>query len=76
MNLLTEVVPTKSVSDGVLTMFKGIGKAMMQIKDGLYNIMPEMMAFMGEVWVILIPIGFAILTWIFSFIMRIFRFNR
>ncbi len=34
MNLLTEVVATKTVGDGVMTMFKGIGKAMIQIKDG------------------------------------------
>ncbi|MBW1241341.1 MAG: hypothetical protein EIB84_00190 (plasmid) [Spiroplasma poulsonii] len=72
MNLLAE---TKTMADGVSSMFSGIGKAMVQIKDGLFSIMPEMMAFMGEVWVILLPLAFGILTWLFYKILKLFRFH-
>jgi hypothetical protein len=46
MNFLAETSAT--MSSGVTSMFAGIGKAMVQIKDGLFAIMPEMMTFMGE----------------------------
>lgn len=72
MNLLLQ---TKTMSDGVSSMFSGIGKAMVQIKDGLFSIMPEMMAFMGEAWVILLPLAFGILIWLFYKILKLFRFH-
>lgn len=73
MNLLAETPAT--TTSGVTSMFGGIGKAMVQIKDGLFAIMPEMMTFMGEAWVIVLPIAFGILTWLFYKILTLFRFH-
>lgn len=73
MNFLAETPVT--MSSGVTSMFSGIGKAMVQIKDGLFAIMPEMMTFMGEAWVILLPLAFGILTWLFYKILKLFRFH-
>lgn len=73
MNLLADTSAT--MSSGVTSMFGGIGKAMVQIKDGLFAIMPEMMTFMGEAWVIMLPIAFGILTWLFYKILKLFRFH-
>jgi flagellar biosynthesis protein FliQ len=73
MNFLVETPAT--MSSGVAAIFSGIGKAMLQIKDGLFSIMPEVMTFMGEVWVILLPLAFGILSWLFYKILKLFRFH-
>lgn len=56
-SLLTSLksVSLTSIADGMNSIWSGLGSAMSKIKDAIYAILPELMTFMGDAWIILIP---------------------
>ncbi len=42
---------------------------MMKVKDAVYVVLPQLMIFLGDVWIILIPFG----IWVIIKILNFFR---
>lgn len=61
--------PIKSVSfgDGMSSIWTGLGNAMGKVKDAVYGILPQLMTFLGDAWIILIPFGLFIIIKILNF---------
>ncbi len=57
MNLLTETVTKIGFSDGMNSIWTGLGNAMGKVKDAVYGILPQLMTFLGDAWIILILFG-------------------
>ncbi|MFJ1522525.1 hypothetical protein [Spiroplasma sp. ald] len=57
MNLLTETVTKIGFGDGMNSIWTGLGNAMGKVKDAVYGILPQLMIFLGDAWIILIPFG-------------------
>ncbi|UZQ29153.1 MAG: hypothetical protein OHM56_07965 [Spiroplasma phoeniceum] len=57
MNLLTETVTKIGFGDGMNSVWTGLGNAMDKVKDAVCGILPQLMTFLGDAWIILIPFG-------------------
>ena len=61
LNILTDAAPVVSKAAVVTPVaaldkiWSGLGSAMAKIKEGVYAILPEIMTFLGDFWIILIP---------------------
>ncbi|WP_348736103.1 hypothetical protein [Spiroplasma endosymbiont of Ammophila pubescens] len=49
------------------SIWSGLGQAMMKVKDAVYGILPQLMIFLGDAWIILIPFGLFIIIKILNF---------
>ncbi|KAI92202.1 MULTISPECIES: hypothetical protein [Spiroplasma] len=67
MNLLTETVTKIGFGDGMNSIWTGLGNAMGKVKDAVYGILPQLMTFLGDAWIILIPFGLFIIIKILNF---------
>ncbi|MFJ1522751.1 hypothetical protein [Spiroplasma sp. ald] len=48
---------TPTISDGMGSIWSGLGQAMMKVKEAIYAVLPQLMTFLGDAWIILIPFG-------------------
>ncbi|AXF95737.1 hypothetical protein [Spiroplasma phoeniceum] len=53
-NFLTAPTP-KTMTEGMTGIWTGLTSALWKVKEGITNILPEIMVFLGEAWIILIP---------------------
>ncbi|AXF95143.1 hypothetical protein [Spiroplasma phoeniceum] len=54
VNFLTAPTP-KTMTEGMTGIWTGLTSALWKVKEGITNILPEIMVFLGEAWIILIP---------------------
>ncbi|ALA97626.1 Spiroplasmavirus-related protein [Spiroplasma kunkelii CR2-3x] len=45
----------KTMTEGMTGIWTGLTSALWKVKEGITNILPEIMVFLGEAWIILIP---------------------
>ncbi|WP_348736619.1 hypothetical protein [Spiroplasma endosymbiont of Ammophila pubescens] len=64
MNFLADAVTFGTGMDSIWT---GLGNAMGKVKDAVYGILPQLMIFLGDAWIILIPFGLFIIIKILNF---------
>ena len=64
MNFLADAVNFGTGMDSIWT---GLGNAMGKVKDAVYGILPQLMTFLGDAWIILIPFGLFIIIKILNF---------
>ncbi len=67
MNFLADVVATIGFGDGMNSIWNGLGHAMGKVKDAVCGILPQLMTFLGDAWIILIPFGLFIIIKILNF---------
>ncbi|KAI92354.1 MULTISPECIES: hypothetical protein [Spiroplasma] len=67
VNFLAADTPT--ISGGMDSIWSGLGQAMMKVKDAVYAVLPQLMTFLGDAWIILIPFG----IWVIIKILNFFR---
>jgi hypothetical protein len=67
MNFLADAVATIGFGDGMNSIWTGLGHAMGKVKDAVYGILPQLMTFLGDAWIILIPFGLFIIIKILNF---------
>ncbi|UNF61178.1 hypothetical protein [Spiroplasma poulsonii] len=65
VNFLASDTPT--ISDGMGSIWKGLGDAMMKVKEAIYAVLPQLMTFLGDAWIILIPFGIFVIVKILNF---------
>ncbi|WP_339046342.1 hypothetical protein [Spiroplasma endosymbiont of Colias croceus] len=53
--MLTNLINAVTPSGALDSIWHGLGSAMVKIKEGIYSILPEIMLFLGDFWIILIP---------------------
>ncbi|WP_348734807.1 hypothetical protein [Spiroplasma endosymbiont of Ammophila pubescens] len=58
---------TSTISGGMDSIWSGLGQAMMKVKDVVYYVLPQLMTFLGDAWIILIPFGLFIIIKILNF---------
>ncbi|WP_348735173.1 hypothetical protein [Spiroplasma endosymbiont of Ammophila pubescens] len=66
MNFLADAV---TFGTGMDSIWSGLGQAMMKVKDAVYAVLPQLMTFLGDEWIILIPFG----IWVIIKILNFFR---
>jgi hypothetical protein len=64
MNFLADAVTFGTRMNSIWT---GLGNAMGKVKDAVYGILPQLMTFLGDAWIILIPFGLFIIIKILNF---------
>ncbi len=64
MNFLADAVTFET---GMNSIWTGLGNAMGKVKDAVYGILPQLMTFLGDAWIILIPFGLFIIIKILNF---------
>ncbi|WP_348735804.1 hypothetical protein [Spiroplasma endosymbiont of Ammophila pubescens] len=64
MNFLADAVTFRT---GMYSIWTGLGNAMGKVKDAVYGILPQLMIFLGDAWIILIPFGLFIIIKILNF---------
>ncbi|KAI92476.1 hypothetical protein [Spiroplasma melliferum] len=65
INFLAADTPT--ISDGMGSIWTGLGNAMMKVKEAIYAVLPQLMTFLGDAWIILIPFGIFVIVKILNF---------
>ncbi|AXF97166.1 hypothetical protein [Spiroplasma phoeniceum] len=53
VNFLTAHTP-KTMTEGMTGIWTGLSSALWKVKEGITNILPEIMVFLGDDWVILL----------------------
>jgi len=56
-----------TISDGMGSIWIGLGQAMMKVKEAIYAVLPQLMTFLGDAWIILIPFGIFVIIKILNF---------
>ncbi|KAF0852094.1 MAG: hypothetical protein EIB84_06505 [Spiroplasma poulsonii] len=56
-----------TISDGMGSIWSGLGQAMMKVKEAIYAVLPQLMTFLGDAWIILIPFGIFVIIKILNF---------
>ncbi|KAF0850006.1 hypothetical protein [Spiroplasma poulsonii] len=56
-----------TISDGMGSIWSGLGRAMMKVKEAIYAVLPQLMTFLGDAWIILIPFGIFVIIKILNF---------
>ncbi|WP_348735086.1 hypothetical protein [Spiroplasma endosymbiont of Ammophila pubescens] len=51
------------------SIWSSLGQAMMKVKDAVYAVLPQLMTFLGDAWIILILFG----IWVIIKILNFFR---
>ncbi len=64
MNFLADAI---TFGTGMNSIWTGLGHAMGKVKDAVYGILPQLMTFLGDAWIILIPFGLFIIIKILNF---------
>ncbi|WP_338989043.1 hypothetical protein [Spiroplasma endosymbiont of Seladonia tumulorum] len=67
VNFLATDTPT--ISGGMDSIWSSLGQVMMKVKDAVYAVLPQLMTFLGDAWIILIPFG----IWVIIKILNFFR---
>ncbi len=67
MNFLVDAFSTIGFGGGMNSIWTGLGNAMGKVKDAVYGILPQLMTFLGDAWIILIPFGLFIIIKILNF---------
>ncbi|WP_338989018.1 hypothetical protein [Spiroplasma endosymbiont of Seladonia tumulorum] len=67
VNFLAADTPT--ISGGMDSIWSGLGQVMIKVKDAVYAVLPQLMTFLGDAWIILIPFG----IWVIIKILNFFR---
>ncbi|WP_348735073.1 hypothetical protein [Spiroplasma endosymbiont of Ammophila pubescens] len=67
VNFLAADTPT--ISGGMDSIWSGLGQAIMKVKDAVYAVLPQLMTFLGDAWIILILFG----IWVIIKILNFFR---
>ncbi|ALA97711.1 Spiroplasmavirus-related protein [Spiroplasma kunkelii CR2-3x] len=68
VNFLTTTTPTpKTMTEGMTGIWTGLTSALWKVKDGVTNILPEIMVFLGDAWIILIPFAIFCIIKILNF---------
>ncbi|UNF62509.1 hypothetical protein [Spiroplasma poulsonii] len=49
------------------SIWSGLGQAMMKVKEAIYAVLPQLMTFLGDAWIILIPFGIFVIIKILNF---------
>ncbi|WP_342255918.1 hypothetical protein [Spiroplasma endosymbiont of Poecilobothrus nobilitatus] len=44
-----------TISDGLGSIWSGLVQAMIKVKEAIYAVLPQLMTFLGDAWIILIP---------------------
>ncbi len=58
---------TPNISGGMDSIWSGLGQAMMKVKEAIYAVLPQLMTFLGDAWIILIPFGIFVIIKILNF---------
>ncbi|ALA98305.1 Spiroplasmavirus-related protein [Spiroplasma kunkelii CR2-3x] len=48
----------KTMTEGMIGIWTGLTSALWKVKEVITNILPEIMVFLGDAWIILIPFAF------------------
>ncbi|MBW3058494.1 hypothetical protein D6D54_00075 [Spiroplasma poulsonii] len=56
-----------TISDGMGSIGSGLGQAMMKVKEAIYAVLPQLMTFLVDAWIILIPFGIFVIIKILNF---------
>ncbi|WP_338965757.1 MULTISPECIES: hypothetical protein [unclassified Spiroplasma] len=56
-----------TISDVMGSIWSGLGQAMMKVKEAIYAVLPQLMTFLGDAWIILIPFGIFVIIKILNF---------
>ncbi|WP_424527214.1 hypothetical protein [Spiroplasma endosymbiont of Glossina fuscipes fuscipes] len=56
-----------TIPDGMGSIWTGLGNAMMKVKEAIYAVLPQLMTFLGDAWIILIPFGIFVIVKILNF---------
>ncbi|WP_419334557.1 hypothetical protein [Spiroplasma endosymbiont of Sarcophaga variegata] len=56
-----------TISDEMGSIWSGLGQAMMKVKEAIYAVLPQLMTFLGDAWIILIPFGIFVIIKILNF---------
>ncbi|WP_338966509.1 MULTISPECIES: hypothetical protein [unclassified Spiroplasma] len=56
-----------TISDGMGSIWSGLGQAMMKVKDAVYAVLPQLMSVLDDAWIILIPFGIFVIIKILNF---------
>lgn len=67
VNFLADDGGTPTISDGMGSIWSGLGQAMMKVKEAIYAVLPQLMTFLGDAWIILIPFGIFVIVKILNF---------
>ncbi|WP_425378633.1 hypothetical protein [Spiroplasma endosymbiont of Polydrusus pterygomalis] len=73
MNLLTETVTKIGFGDGMNSIWTGLDNAMGKVKDAVYGILPQLITFLGDAWIILITFELFIIIKILNFFRRMVK---
>ncbi|WFG98333.1 hypothetical protein M1770_09920 [Spiroplasma citri] len=65
-NFLTAPTP-KTMAEDMTGIWTGLTSALWKVKEGITNILPEIMVFLGETWIILIPFAIFCIIKILNF---------
>ncbi|ALA97528.1 Spiroplasmavirus-related protein [Spiroplasma kunkelii CR2-3x] len=57
----------KTMTEGMTGIWTGLTSALWKVKDGVTNILPEIMVFLGDAWIILIPFAIFCIIKILNF---------
>ncbi len=60
-------VDTPTISDEMDSIWSGLGQAMMKVKEAIYAVLPQLMTFLGDAWIILIPFGIFVIVKVLNF---------
>ncbi len=60
-------VDTPTISDGMGSIWSGLGQAMMKVKEAIYAVLSQLMTFLGDAWIILIPFCIFVIVKILNF---------
>ncbi len=71
VNFLAADTPT--ISAGMDYIWSDLGQAMIKVKDTVYAVLPQLMTFLGDAWIILIPFGIWVIIKILNFFRVMFK---
>ncbi|ALA97509.1 Spiroplasmavirus-related protein [Spiroplasma kunkelii CR2-3x] len=66
VNFLTAPTP-KTMTEGMTGIWTGLSSVLWKVKEGIINILPEIMVFLGKAWIILIPFAIFLIIKVLSF---------
>ncbi|ALA97318.1 Spiroplasmavirus-related protein [Spiroplasma kunkelii CR2-3x] len=57
----------KTMTEGMTGIWTGLTSALWKVKEGITNILPEIMVFLGDAWIILIPFAIFLIIKVLNF---------
>ncbi|ALA97990.1 Spiroplasmavirus-related protein [Spiroplasma kunkelii CR2-3x] len=65
VNFLTNT--PKTMTEGMAGIWTGLTSTLWKVKEGITNILPEIMVFLGDAWIILIPFAIFLIIKVLNF---------